>query len=81
MTSCGTIDGTRVSVSKDLSRDSDSKRLIVNKVIMVLTVYAKQRILQLHWEGNTPPAIEQLLKKDEGIKISRVSIWKFLRKF
>ena len=48
---------------------------------MVLTLYAKQRILQLHWAGNAAPAIEKLLKEDEGIIISRVSIWKFLRNY
>ena len=47
----------------------------------MLTLYAKQRILQLHWAGNAAPAIEKLLKEGEGIIISRVKVWKFLRNY
>ena len=42
-----------------------------------LSTYAKMRILVLYWKGNTAPKIVQILKR-EGIRVSRVSVWKFL---
>ena len=45
---------------------------------MVLLVYAKQRILFYSIQGKRPPAIQKLISA-EGINVSRVSIWKFLK--
>lgn len=45
---------------------------------MVLSVYAKQRILFYSFQGKRPPAIQKLISA-EGINVSRVSIWKFLK--
>lgn len=48
---------------------------------MVLTLYAKQRILQHYSEGSkTSTRIKKLLE-DEGVYVSRVTVWKFLRHF
>ena len=46
----------------------------------MLLAYAKVRILILYWNGYRAPKIEKLLK-EEGIRISRVSIWKFISRF
>ena len=46
----------------------------------MLSAYAKVRILILYWNGYRAPKIEKLLK-EEGIRISRVSIWKFISRF
>lgn len=45
-----------------------------------LSMYAKLRILTLQSEGNQAPTIHNLLAA-EGINISRVSVWKFLRHY
>ena len=45
-----------------------------------LSTYAKLRILTLQSEGNQAPTIHNLLA-EEGINISRVSVWKFLRHY
>ena len=47
---------------------------------MVLTTYAKQRILHYSSNGHASPAIQRLLE-EEGVLISRISVWKFLRHF
>ena len=46
----------------------------------VLTTYDKQRILYYSSRGHSAAAIQKLLE-EEGILISRVSVWKFLRHF
>ena len=43
-------------------------------------MYAKQRILVYHFAGTKSPTISMLLKQ-EGINVSRVGVWKFLRKY
>ena len=48
---------------------------------MVLTLYAKQRILQHYSEGSRSSTRIVKLLKEEGICISRVSVWKFLCNF
>ena len=45
---------------------------------MVLLVYAKQWILFYSIQGKRAPAIQKLISA-EGINVSRVSIWKFLK--
>ena len=47
---------------------------------MVLTDYAKYRILLLFREGHRPPKIVKLLK-DEGVGVSRQGVAKFLARF
>ena len=46
---------------------------------MVLSIYAKQRIL-LYWsEGySSSNLIQRMLKEKDGICVSRVTVWKFL---
>ena len=44
---------------------------------MVLSLYAKERILFHRSNGHKAPAIQRLIK-EEGISVSRVGIWKFL---
>ena len=46
----------------------------------MLPTYAKMRILMLYSNGYRAPKIEKLLK-EEGIRISRVSIWKFISRY
>lgn len=48
---------------------------------MVLSLYAKQRILVYYSEGYRPPTIERLLKEKDDISVTRVAIWKFLRRY
>ena len=43
-------------------------------------MYAKQRILVYHFAGTKSLTISMLLKQ-EGINVSRVGVWKFLRKY
>ena len=45
---------------------------------MVLTSFAKERILLHYEDGLRAPSIHRRLK-EEGINVSRVGIWKFLR--
>lgn len=45
-----------------------------------LSTYAKMRILVLYSDGNTAPKIVQILK-EENIRISRVSVWRFLVRY
>ena len=47
---------------------------------MVLSTYAKQRILGLSEQGHKAPTIARLLR-EEGIKVSRVAVYKFLKKY
>lgn len=47
---------------------------------MVLSTYAKQRILTLHGQGYRSPSIAKLLK-EEGLRASRVAVYKFLRRY
>lgn len=46
----------------------------------MLSTYARVRILTLYSNGYRAPKIEKLLKQ-EGITISRVSIWKFISQY
>ena len=62
-----------------------SKRKIRNrknvKRMVVLTTYAKQRILFYYFnEGSSSTRIRKLLA-GEGIFVSRVTVWKFIRQF
>ena len=45
---------------------------------MVLTPFAKERILTLYGNGFMAPTIHRILQR-EGIRVSRVGIWKFLQ--
>ena len=45
---------------------------------MVLSTYAKQRVLAFHAAGLKAPTIKHKLM-EEGITVSRVGVWKFLR--
>ena len=47
---------------------------------MVLSTYAKQRILLYSDKGKRAPTIQKKLG-EEGIAVSRISIWKFLRQY
>ena len=49
---------------------------------MVLSVYAKQRILLLFWDGiKSSTAIKKRLKREDRLNVSRQAIWKFLRDY
>ena len=48
---------------------------------MVLTLYAKQRILCHYFDGKKSlTSIKKLLKRD-GIIVSKKTVWKFVRNF
>ena len=47
---------------------------------MTYSKYKQQRIVYFHFQGKKPPEIEKLLAK-EGMKASRVGIYKFLKKY
>ena len=47
---------------------------------MVLTLYAKQRIVAFYLAGFKPPKIHRLLRA-EDIRATRVGIWKFLVRY
>ena len=49
-------------------------------MMMVLLDYAYQRILEYHFAGCSPPDIEKLMYREQ-IKITRVGIWEFLKKY
>ena len=49
--------------------------------IMVLSQYAKQRILVYYFDGTKSSTRLKKLLEGEGIHISRVSVWKFIRHF
>ena len=46
----------------------------------MLSTYVRLRILTFHSEGNQAPTICNLLR-EEGINVSRVGVWKFLRHY
>lgn len=48
---------------------------------MVLTLYAKQRILQYYFEGSRSSNRIKKRLEEEGIYVSRVTVWKFLRNY
>ena len=48
---------------------------------MVLTSYQKQRILFHRSKGLKPPTIARLLLEEENIRVSRISVYKFLRRY
>ena len=49
---------------------------------MVLSIYAKQRILlYCSEEYNSTNQIQKMLKEKDGICVSRVTVWKFLRRY
>ena len=47
---------------------------------MVLSSYAYQRILEHYFAGHKAPSIEKKMRGD-GIRVTRVGIWKFLKKY
>ena len=47
---------------------------------MVLSTYVQQRILEYYFAGLKAPSIEKKLK-DERIPVTRVGIWKFIKKY
>ena len=57
-----------------------SRPVLNQKSVMVLSTYAKQRIITLHGQGYRSPTITKLLK-EEGLRASRVAVHKFLRKY
>ena len=46
---------------------------------MVLTTYAKQRIVHYYSAGLNAPSIKRKLQEEDGLLVSRVAVWKFLR--
>ena len=51
-------------------------------VKMILSVYAKQRILVYYWDGTkSSTALKKRLKDEDGLSYSRTAIWKFLREY
>ena len=47
---------------------------------MVLSTYVQQRILEYHFAGLKAPSIEKKLR-DERTPVTRVGIWKFIKKY
>ena len=47
----------------------------------MLTSYQKQRILFHRSKGLKPPTIARLLLEEENIRVSRISVYKFLRRY
>ena len=47
----------------------------------MLTSYQKQRILFHRSKGLKPPTIARLLLKEENIRVSRILVYKFLRRY
>ena len=47
---------------------------------MVYNEYTKLRILQLRQKGLHPPAIEQYLWKEEGIRVTSRGVAKFIKR-
>ena len=47
---------------------------------MVLSTYAKQRMITLHEQGYKSPTVTKVLK-EEGIRVSRVTVYKFLKRY
>ena len=50
-----------------------SRPVLNQKSVMVLSTYAKQRIITLHGQGYRSPTITKLLK-EEGLRASRVAV-------
>lgn len=46
---------------------------------MVFSEYVKLRILYHHNNGLKPYTIAKMLLEDEGIRVSKVGVWKFLK--
>ena len=53
---------------------------IVCQSDMLLSTYAKQRIISLHEQGLKSPTITKLLKQ-EGVSVSRIGVYKFLKTY
>ena len=47
---------------------------------MVFSVYIQQRILEYYFAGDKAPTIEKKLRK-EKISVTRVGIWKVIKKY
>ena len=48
---------------------------------MVLSIYGKQRILSLHWQGCTVSEIAEILVLEDGIRVSRPGVRMFLKRY
>ncbi len=48
---------------------------------MVLSIYGKQRILSLHWQGCTVSEVVEMLVLEDGIKISKQGVRMFLKRY
>ena len=46
---------------------------------MVFSDYTKQRILSLHWQGSKVSAIVERLVLEDGIRVSRVGVRRFIK--
>ena len=46
---------------------------------VVFSEYVKLRILYYHNNGLKPYTIAKMLLEDEGIRVSKVGVWKFLK--
>ena len=52
-----------------------------NSKEMVFSICTKQRILSLHWQGHKVSAIVEHLVLEDGIKVSRVGVWRFIKHY
>ena len=48
---------------------------------MVFSDYTKQRILSLHWQGSKVSAIVERLVLEDGIRVSRVGVRRFIKRY
>jgi len=48
---------------------------------MVLSIYGKQRILSLHWQGCTVSEIAEILVLEDGIRVSRPGVRMILKRY
>ena len=46
---------------------------------MVFSDYTKQRILSLHWQGHKVSAIVEHLVLEDGIRVSKVGVQRFIK--
>ena len=70
--------GTDVELRARLHRWLGEKH---DELRVLITNYQKQRVLYHHSLGLRPPTIACVLLEEEHIKLSRVGIFKFLRRY
>ena len=55
--------------------------LSVDVCVMVFSDYTKQRILSLHWSGHEVSTIAEYLVLEDGIRVSKVGVRRFIQRY